>query len=279
MLLKGPNAEPRASGAFPNSAAPPFPILARASSSLADLSALMAQPPGWQSPSSSLRLMTLEVLHGHSGPIPEASPTPGLLWGPGSPCPAALGSAPGLAGGHAAPRSGRLRLGGRLLTSRDSPAPGPALSVAPPSPTGPAHRPRPQAPARLAPPAAAPTTILTVSESTSAWSPAGHCPPAFLQHCLFAGPGTLLLAVRESFRRSSLCRFTFLPASIGDSSSRPLQPRFYPACSGRPTRCVTPTWADPARTSLSAAGALGSASERERHPGEASPSRLLLQSA
>lgn len=66
-----------------------------------------------------------------------------------------------------------------------------------------------------------------------------------------AGQRMLLSSVRGRSRGLRVCRSALLPAIIWDASPHSLPLWFYPAGCGRLSRCVTPTWADPARTSPS----------------------------
>lgn len=74
----------------------------------------------------------------------------------------------------------------------------------------------------------------------------------------------LLSSVRESSRCFRVCRSTLLPAIICDVSPHSLLLWFYPACCGRLSRCVTPTWADPVRTSSSSGRCGGACCQHQR---------------
>lgn len=164
---------------------------------------LMARQPGSQEPSLPLRCR-LSCLHpGTQGRYPRR-PSPGPNPDRGTRFPAALGSAPGPAGGHAAPRSRRLPLGSCLLTSRDSPAPGPASPEAPP-PGPPLPVARPRRPASPAESAGGAATILTRNQLPGATARGG--PPRL--RC--TGRDLLLSSVRESFAWLCVCRSTLCP--------------------------------------------------------------------
>lgn len=78
------------------------------------------------------------------------------------------------------------------------------------------------------------------------------------------GQCMLLSSVRESSRCFRVCRSTLLPAIICGVSPHSLLLWFYPACCGRLSRCVTPTWADPARTSSSSGRWGGACRQHQR---------------
>lgn len=225
----------------------------------------MARQPGSQSPSLCLGDLGSLVLHlDTQGPDPPDGPISGLILtpGPGSP-PLPGGSAPGLAGGRAAPHSRLRGLAARLpFDKQRQPGTWPRPRQAPPL-KDPAHRSGPAPPPPIGPVPACRERPLCCCNNHLGLG-INHCalvretlPGAVPPRPPSAGQRVLGSPVRARSPCSRVCRSALLPLIIG---TYPPSPRrrgsTQPAADGFPGAAPPPGLT---RLGLRRLGALGGA--------------------